>query len=97
MMVWVVKWRLLMFCDVFKEEIGDEIGRLDYGNQRRVLDFAKALAAAGRKGMPGKRLLSFASAIPPEDLGEMRNAIGNTARKLTGMSGKFLGIGVFSS
>ena len=75
MMVWVVKWRLLMFCDVFKEEIGDEIGRLDYGNQRRVLDFAKALAAAGRKGVPGKQLLSFAGVIPPEDLGEMRNAI----------------------
>jgi hypothetical protein len=75
MMVWIVKWSLPMFSDVFKEEIVNEIGQLDYGNQRRVLDFAKALAAAGRKGVPGKQLLSFAGVIPPEDLGEMRNAI----------------------
>ena len=48
-----------MLSDVFKEEIVNEIGRLDYGNQRRVLDFVKALSAVGTKGVPGKRLLSF--------------------------------------
>ena len=82
MMVWIVKWSLPMFSDVFKEEIVNEIGQLDYGNQRRVLDFAKALAAAGRKGAPGKQLLSFAGVIPPEDLGEMRNAIEEHCEKV---------------
>lgn len=58
-----------------KEEIVNEIGRLDYGNQKRVLDFVKAIAVSGRKGVHGKKLLSFAGIIPPEDLDEMRNAI----------------------
>jgi hypothetical protein len=71
-----------MFSDVFKEEIVNEIGRLDYGNQRRVLDFVKALASAGGKGVPGKHLLSFASVIPPEDLEEIRNAIEENCEKV---------------
>lgn len=71
-----------MFSDVFKEEIVNEIGRLDHGNQKRVLDFIKALAAAGRKGVPGKQLLSFAGVIPPGDLDEMRNAIGKHCEKV---------------
>jgi len=71
-----------MFSDVFKEEIVNEIGRLDYGNQRRVLDFVKALAAAGRKGVAGKQLLSFAGVIPPEDLDEIRNAIEENCEKV---------------
>ncbi len=71
-----------MFSDVFKEAIVNEIEQLDYGNQRRVLDFAKALAAAGRKGVSGKQLLSFAGGISPEDLGEMRNAIEEHCEKV---------------
>jgi hypothetical protein len=76
------KWSLPMLNDIFKEVLVDQIGRLDYGNQRRVLDFAKALASAGRKGVPGKQLLSFAGVIPPEDLGEMRNAIEEHCEKV---------------
>ena len=71
-----------MLSDVFKEEIVNEIGRLDYGNQRRVLDFAKALSAVGRKGVPGKRLLSFVGLISPEDLCEMKNAITEHCEKI---------------
>jgi hypothetical protein len=71
-----------MLSDVFKEEIVNQIGRLDYGNQRRVLDFAKALAATGRKGVRGKQLLSFVGVISPEDLGEMRNAIEEHCEKV---------------
>ncbi len=64
-----------MLTDIFKKEIVNEIGRLNYDNQRRVLDFAKALAAAGTRGVSGKRLLSFAGLIPAEDLDEMQHAI----------------------
>ena len=71
-----------MLSDVFIEEIVNQIGRLDYGNQRRVLDFAKALASAGRKGVLGKQLLSFVGVISAEDLGEMRNAIEEHCEKV---------------
>ena len=64
-----------MLSDIYKEEIVNEIERLDYDNQRRVLDFAKALAATGKKGLPGKLLLSFAGTISPEDLADMRKEI----------------------
>jgi hypothetical protein len=58
-----------------KKELIDQVGRLDYEHQRRVLDFARALAMTGPKGVPGKQLLSFAGAIPAEDLKAMQQAI----------------------
>ena len=58
-----------------KKEIINQMGRLDYEYQRRVLDFARALAATGPKGIPGKQLLPFAGAIPADDLKDMARAI----------------------
>ncbi len=58
-----------------KKEIISQIGRLDYEHQRRVLDFARALALTGPKGVPGKQLLSFAGVIPADDLKTMEQAI----------------------
>jgi len=71
-----------MLTDSFKKEIVDEIARLDHGNQRRVLDFAKALAATSKRGLPGKRLLSFGGVIPTEDLNEIQNAITEHCEKV---------------
>ena len=58
-----------------KKEIIDEVGRLDYEQQRRVLDFARALIITDPKGVSGKRLLSFAGTIPAGDLKKMKQAI----------------------
>jgi hypothetical protein len=48
---------------------------LPYEFQRRVLDFAQALALSTPKGVPGKQLLHFAGAIPAGDLQMMAQAI----------------------
>ena len=58
-----------------KKEIINQVGRLDYEHQRRVLDFARALAISGPKGVPGKQLLAFAGTIPVDDLKAMERAI----------------------
>jgi hypothetical protein len=65
----------------FKKEIINQIGRLDYEHQRRVLDFARALAVTGPKGVPGKQLLSFAGTIPADDLKAMKKAIEDGCEK----------------
>ena len=71
-----------MLNNIYKEQIVNEIEQLDYDNQKRVLEFAKALAATGRKGVPGKRLLSFGGAISPEDLADMQNEIAEHCEKV---------------
>jgi len=60
----VIKERLLEQLDALPEEL-----------QRRVLDFARALALSQPKGVPGAGLLKFAGAIPADDLRLMREAI----------------------
>jgi len=65
-----------------KKEIINQIGRLDYEHQRRVLDFARALAVTSPKGVPGKQLHSFAGTIPADDLKAMEQAIENNCGKV---------------
>ena len=65
-----------------KKEIINQIGRLDYDNQRRVLDFARALTMAGPKGVPGKQLLSFIGAIPAGELKAMEQAIEESCERV---------------
>lgn len=65
-----------------KKDIINQIGRLDYEHQKRVLDFARALAVTGPRGVPGKQLLSFAGCIPPDDLKEMKKAIEDGCEKV---------------
>jgi len=67
---------------IVKKEIIQQIGRLDYEHQRRVLDFARALAVTGSKGVPGKQLLSFAGSIPAADLKAMEHAIEDNCEKV---------------
>ncbi len=65
-----------------KKEIINQIGRLDYEHQKRVLDFARALAVTSPKGVPGKLLLSFAGTIPADDLKAMEQAIEDNCEKV---------------
>ena len=71
-----------MLNTAVKKDIINQIGQLDYEHQRRVLDFARALAVTGPKGVPGKRLLSFAGSIPAEDLQAMEQAIEDSCEKV---------------
>jgi len=58
-----------------KKEIINRMGRLNYEHQRRVLDFARALAVTGPKGVPGKLLLAFGGTCSAADLKQMKKAI----------------------
>ncbi len=71
-----------MLNTTVKKEIMSQIGQLDYEHQRRVLDFARALALTGPKGVPGKQLLSFTGAISLDDLKAMEQAIDNGCEKV---------------
>jgi len=71
-----------MLNTAVKKEIISQIGQLDYEHQRRVLDFARALALSGVKGVPGKQLLSFTGAISLDDLKAMEQAIANGCEKV---------------
>ena len=65
-----------------KKEIINQMGQLDYEHQKRVLDFARALAVTGPKGVPGKLLLSFGGTYPADDLREMKKAIEDNCEKI---------------
>ncbi len=56
-----------------KDEIIEQVDRLDAPQQRRVLDFARRLTAA--PAVPGRELLRFAGSFPPPDLAEITQAI----------------------
>jgi hypothetical protein len=52
-----------------------ELDQLPPELQRRVLDFAQALARSLPKGVPGKELLRFAGSIAPADIEAMEQAL----------------------
>jgi hypothetical protein len=53
----------------------EQLEALPYDFQRKVLDFAQALALSVPKGVPGEQLLCFAGTIPADDLQVMAQAI----------------------
>ena len=57
-----------MLTVTVKKEIINQMGRLNYEHQRRVLDFALSLVVTGLKGVRGKRLLSFGGTFLSDDL-----------------------------
>jgi len=71
-----------MLDTTVKKDIINQIGQLDYEHQRRVLDFARALAVTAPKGVSGKQLLSFAGSIPADDLKAMKKAIEEGCEKV---------------
>jgi len=56
-----------------KDEIIEQVDRLDAPQQRQVLDFARRLTAA--PAVPGRELLRFAGSFPAADLAEISRAI----------------------
>ena len=64
-----------MIPPTLEQELLDYLNHLAPEQQRQVVDFARTLAAAQVRGVPGHTLLRFAGAIPPEDLVTMARTI----------------------
>jgi len=64
-----------MSSSVLEKEIIEQINRLAQDEQRRVLEFVRALAHSRPGGESGRNLLKWVGCIPPEDLKEMEQAI----------------------
>ncbi len=60
---------------LLKEEILEQISTLPQEQQRRILDFARALTVSAPVGVAGKELLRFAGAIEADELQMMAQAI----------------------
>ncbi len=60
--------------DAVKEQVLAQLAGMSGDQQRRVLDFARSLAASP-DGVAGKDLLRFAGAIEKEDLQTMSRTI----------------------
>lgn len=52
-----------------------QVAQLSEEKQRRVLDFAHALAGSTPRGVPGSQLLRFAGTMTQEEAKEMLTAI----------------------
>lgn len=61
--------------DTLKKEIIGQLDRLTEDEQRRILEFARALASSTPKGTPGRELIRFAGMFDPEDARRMAEAI----------------------
>jgi hypothetical protein len=57
------------------EQVMDQLQTLPPEHQRRVLDFARALAVVTPAGVPGKALVEFVGTIPSNDLKRMAQVI----------------------
>ncbi len=58
-----------------RQQILEQLNRLDPAQQKRVLAFVRVLAGAAPVGAEGPELLRFAGAIPLEDLKVMAQGI----------------------
>lgn len=61
--------------DVIVEKVIEQLKDLPYELQWRVFEFTRALNLSAPRGTSGRSLLSFAGAIPAEDLRIMSRAI----------------------
>lgn len=64
-----------MTYSTITQQIIRQVDQLPLDFQRRVLDFAQALALSLPRGTPGKQLLRFAGIIKPDDIEAMTRAI----------------------
>ncbi len=65
-----------------KDRLLEQLDLLPDELQRRVLDFAEALALSLPKGVPGANLIKFAGTIPEHDLELMREAIARDCERV---------------
>lgn len=61
--------------DALKDQILEQVDILPLEERRRVLDFARALAASAPFGVPGKDLLRFAGMFGARDARGIAQAI----------------------
>ena len=64
-----------MASTLLQEELLKEIDQLPPALQRRVLDFARALADSTPQGVPGDTLLQFAGIMSPAEADEFLRSI----------------------
>jgi hypothetical protein len=64
-----------MISPNIEEELHRHLALLPIAQQRQVLDFARILSLTQPQGAKGSTLLSFAGAIPTEELAQMQAAI----------------------
>jgi hypothetical protein len=64
-----------MIVPKLEAEICKYLHQLPLEQQRHVLEFVRALAAAHVRGVPGRSLLRFAGTIDASDLATMAQAI----------------------
>ncbi len=65
----------MMLNSILEKELHTQLERLPAGQQRQVLDFARALVVARPRGVAGRRLLRFAGAIESADLKAISQAV----------------------
>lgn len=58
-----------------QRELLTQVDQLPPAMQRRVLDYARALAESTPEGTPGDRLLQFAGIMTPEEADEFLSGI----------------------
>ena len=63
-----------MVSPVMEQELRHQLDRLSLGQQRQVLEFARALSLTQPNGVPGSVLLPFAGTIEINDLRVMSQA-----------------------
>ncbi len=71
-----------MVSAVLERELHQQLEHLPFGQQRQVLDFARALARARIQGVAGRTLLQFAGTIEPDELAVMSQAITEGCEKV---------------
>ena len=71
-----------MVSSVLEKELHQHLEHLPFGQQRQVLDFARALAASRARGVAGQSLLRFAGAIAADDLSVISQAIAEDCEKV---------------
>ncbi len=64
-----------MLSPFVEQEVYQQLEVLPESQQRLVLDFARALAAARTRGVPGQSLLSLAGTIDAPDLALISQAV----------------------
>lgn len=57
------------------EEVVEQLKSMPEELQARVLEFTRALAQSGPRGVPGRRLIRFAGTIPLSEVKQMSEAI----------------------
>ncbi len=67
---------------ILEKALHDQLDQLPLEQQRQVLEFARALATAPVRGVPGHTLVPFAGTIEADDLLTMTQAIEDGCEKV---------------